>query len=131
MTTETPDPATESAVLLVAHGSRVPESNAEIERLAVQLAQRLAPGRAVSHAFLELTEPSIPEGIDALVRGGAKRIVVIPYFLSAGRHVGEDIPHLVQAARARHPGLSIEMTAHFGAQGQVSGILSAMVTGNP
>lgn len=131
MTTETPGPTTGSAVLLVAHGSQVPESNAEIERLAARLAERLVPGRAVSHAFLELAEPSIPQGIDALVRAGAKRILVIPYFLSAGRHVGEDIPGLVEAARDRHPGLSIEMTEHFGAQGRVSEILSAMVSVNP
>lgn len=130
MTTDTAELATKCAVLLVAHGSRVPESNAEVERLAARLAERLAPGQIVSHAFLEIAEPSIPQGIDALVHSGAKRILVVPYFLSAGRHVGEDIPTLVEAARNRHPDLSIELTEHFGAQGQVPEILSTMVSGS-
>lgn len=128
MAPRNPDRATGTAVLLVAHGSRVADSNAEIERLAARLAACLAPERTVSHAFLELAEPSIPEGIDELARRGAERIVLIPYFLSAGQHVATDIPALVDAARDRHPGLSIEMTGHFGAREQVAQILSTMVT---
>ena len=120
--------ASESAVLLVAHGSRVAESNREIEALAALLAKQLAPVRAVSHAFLELASPSIPEEIDSLAHAGVKRIVLIPYFLSAGRHVSEDIPALVEAAHRRNPGLRIEITGHFGAQDRVPEILSAMVS---
>jgi len=121
--------APESAVLLVAHGSRVAASNAEVADLAVRLAGELGSDQAVGHAFLELAEPSIPEGMDALAAAGARRIVVIPYFLSAGRHVTEDIPALVDAARKRHPGVEIEMTRHFGAQESVARLLSTMADG--
>lgn len=131
MTAKTVETIPESAVLLVAHGSRVPDSNAEIECLVGRLAGRLGDERTVSHAFLELVPPSIPQAIDALASNGAKRIVVIPYFLSAGRHVAEDIPALVEAARDRHPGLSIEITEHFGAQDQVAEILSTMAVEIP
>jgi len=122
----TSDGATQ-AVLLVAHGSRVPESNAEIEGLARRLADTVEPGTAVAHAFLELAEPSIPAAIDALAEAGSRRIVLIPYFLSAGRHVADDIPEIVEQARARHPGLTIETTGHFGAQDRVPEVLAAMV----
>jgi len=120
---------TAPAVLLVAHGSRVAASNEEIARLAGRLADELAPGQAVAHAFLELAEPSIPAAIDALVASGARRIVLIPYFLSAGRHVVDDIPALVDAARRRHPGVTIERTQHFGAEETVPRLLAAMATG--
>lgn len=123
--------AAESAVLLVAHGSRVPESNAEIERLAGRLASHLDSRRPVSHAFLELAAPSIPDAIDNLARDGVRHIVLVPYFLSAGRHVTEDIPALVAAARERLPGLQVEMTEHFGAQDRVAEVLSALVSGQP
>lgn len=116
----------DSAVLLVAHGSRVAESNAEIEAVAERLGGALAPVRTVRHAYLELAEPSISEAIDALVGCGVEDIVVIPYFLAAGRHVREDIPDIVRAAQERHPGLCIEMTGHFGAQDQVLDVLSTM-----
>lgn len=124
----TADPAAQ-AVLLVAHGSRVPESNAEIETLARRLAGHLGPARMVGHAFLELTRPSIPEAIDTMAEAGAPRIVLIPYFLSAGRHVVEDIPGIVEDARARHPDIDIEITGHFGARDEVLDLLAGMVTG--
>lgn len=120
-------PAPEQAVLLVAHGSRVPESNWEIADLARRLAGKLTPPRTVSHAFLELADPSIPGAIDDLARTGVERIVVIPYFLSAGRHVTEDIPAIVAAARERHSGLEIVIAEHFGAQDRVAELLSTMV----
>lgn len=123
MTAELP----RQAVLLVAHGSRVPESNSEIEALAARLARKVEPGRAVAHAFLELAQPSIPEALDTLVRSGVRRVVLIPYFLSAGRHVAEDIPAIAADARARHPGLDIEITGHFGAQDRVPELLAAMI----
>lgn len=117
------------AVLLVAHGSRVPESNFEIEALAARLAGTVAADAAVAHAFLELAHPSIPDAIDDLVRSGAGRIVLIPYFLSAGRHVAEDIPAIVADARARHPGLEIEITGHFGAQERIPELLAGILKG--
>ncbi len=117
------------AVLLVAHGSRVPASNAEIEALAERLARRLGSEVAVTHAFLELARPAIPEAIDDLAGRGVRRIVLIPYFLSAGRHVGEDIPGIVADARRRHPALEVEITTHFGAVSAVPELLAGMVTG--
>lgn len=119
----------ESAILLVAHGSRVETSNQEIAELAERLADRLGPGRMVRHAFLEMADPSIPRGIDGLVGEGARTVVVIPYFLSAGRHVLDDIPRLVDEARQRHPRVTIELTRHFGAEDGVPRLLSAMAVG--
>ncbi|MBS1269182.1 MAG: Sirohydrochlorin cobaltochelatase [Gammaproteobacteria bacterium] len=119
---------TNAAVLLVAHGSRVRQSNSEVESLAARLAERLAPNTMVSYAFLEPALPSIPDAIDSLARQGIQRIVLIPYFLSAGRHVSEDIPGLVAEAREKYPDSSIEITEHFGAVGDVPELLSAMVS---
>jgi sirohydrochlorin ferrochelatase len=116
------------AVLLAAHGSRVTESNEEIEALAGRLAAALGPGWLVSHAFLELARPSIPDAIDVLVHDGARHVVLVPYFLSAGRHVSTDIPAIVAAARKRHPGVEIETTGHFGAQETLPKLLAAMVS---
>lgn len=121
--------ASTRAVLLVSHGSRVAESNTEIENLAARVAGRIGPDTAVTHAFLEMARPSIAEAIDALVRSGTRRIVLIPYFLSAGRHVAEDIPAIVEEARVRHPGLDIEITGHFGAQERVPELLAGIVKG--
>ena len=111
-------------LLLVAHGSRREASNDEVRRLAASLAPR-AEGRfdAVSCAFLEIAEPSIPAGIDAAVRGGAQEVVVLPYFLSAGRHVAEDIPREVEAKQQEYPQVRIHATPYLGLAEGVSDIL--------
>ncbi len=114
-------------LLLVAHGSRREASNEEVRQLAATLAPR-AQGRfdAVSCAFLEIAAPSIPEGIDAAVRSGAAEVVVLPYFLSAGRHVAEDIPREVEAKQHEYPQIRIQVTPYLGLAGGVAEILLSL-----
>ncbi len=75
-----------TAVLLIAHGSRQPEANADLVWLAEQLRARDGFD-IVEPSYLELADPSIPEGGRRCVARGAERVVLLPYFLSAGVHV--------------------------------------------
>jgi sirohydrochlorin ferrochelatase len=79
-----------TALVLIAHGSRQPEANADLHDLARQLraADRYA---VIEPAFLELAEPTIETAGRACVAGGARRVVLVPYFLSAGVHVRRDL----------------------------------------
>lgn len=116
------------AVLIVAHGSRRPESNAEVRRLAGRVAEILAADPdvvCVESAFLELAEPTIGEGIDRCVAAGAGEVVVLPYFLAAGRHVQHDIPREVRAKRAAYPQVRIVLAPHLGAHEALAGLLAA------
>ena len=63
---------------------------------------------------MELAEPSIATAISECVVEGATSVVVFPWFLAPGRHWHEDIPRLVKAAAANHPGLNTLVTAPFG-----------------
>lgn len=112
------------ALLLVAHGSRRAESNHEVAQLAQQLQADLTADFAmVKAAFLELAEPSIPEGIKACALAGANRVVVLPYFLNTGRHVAEDIPAEINKARQKLPDLNIHLQAHIGALPEMRSLL--------
>lgn len=103
------------SLLLVAHGSRREQSNAEIAALTESLASRLHNQfSSIQHAFLELAEPAIPEVIDQMVTDGAREIVILPYFLSAGRHVFEDIPNVVEAKQQQHTGVKILVAPYLG-----------------
>jgi sirohydrochlorin ferrochelatase len=117
-------------LLLVAHGSRREASNEEIRQLAASLAPR-AKGHfdRVSCAFLEIAEPSIPQGIDAAVRSGAGEVVVLPYFLSAGRHVAEDIPREVEGKQREYPQIRIQVTPYLGLAEGVPEILLELADG--
>jgi len=114
------------ALLVVAHGSRREASNEEVRALVQRMARQPGPFDRLEAAFLELAEPSIPEGIRRLVEAGAEEVVVVPYFLSAGRHVSQDIPRLVEAARRAHPVSAIRLAPHLGSADGVAGLLMAL-----
>src|SRR5262249_27520870 len=80
----------QTALLLIAHGSREAEANADLEKLAAQL-KRSSPYAIVESSFLELAEPTIDRAADRCITQGANVIVLVPYFLSAGVHVQRDL----------------------------------------
>lgn len=113
------------ALLIVSHGSRRQQSNEEVNELAKNLNELLNGSFNIIHsAFLEIAEPSIPEGIDKCAALGVNSITILPYFLAAGRHVAEDIPAIVNEARKKHPKISIEITQHIGAFDQMPWVIS-------
>lgn len=50
---------------------------------------------------MEIAEPTIEQAMNTCIRKGARTIIVAPYFLSKGRHIQDDIPKLVNAARLK------------------------------
>ena len=82
---------------------------------------------AIECAFLELAEPSIPDGLARLIADGAAHITVLPYFLSAGRHVAEDIPEEVEGVQAAHPDVHIEIAPYLGTSEVMPRLLLTML----
>src|SRR4051794_37841894 len=80
----------ETAVLLIAHGSRHAPANQDLLDVVARIAGR-GEYRIVEPAFLELAEPDIARGGDRCVRLGAARVLMVPYFLSAGVHLIRDL----------------------------------------
>lgn len=116
------------ALLVVAHGSRRAESNDEVRALTARIREQAgARFGMVECAFLELAEPSIPDGIECAIRNGAEEVVVLPYFLSAGRHVVKDIPEQVRAKQGEHPRVKIILAPHLGAAQGIAGTMLGLV----
>lgn len=110
-------------LLLVAHGSRRESSNEEVRRVAANLAVQAGDRYEMVHAaFLELAEPLIPDGVQRCIDNGMEEVVVLPYFLSAGRHVVEDIP--AEVAKVNNStGASIRIAPYLGAAPGLAEIL--------
>ncbi len=111
-----------AAVVLIAHGSRLEAANEEVRRLAERLSERL--GQTVIPAFLELASPGIPEGIDEALRSNPSEIKVLPYFLTQGRHVQEDIPKLLADKARAYPETPIRLLTYLGAEDAVLELLA-------
>ncbi len=105
------DPGT--AVLLIAHGSRLATANRDLTLLAAQLRQRFM-GHVVETAYLELTEPTIPQAAAACIASGASRVLLLPYFLSAGTHVTEDLKRFQSEFTAQWPGVRFDLCSPLG-----------------
>ena len=102
-----------SSVILLGHGSRKGTANSALGQIARRVADLLPPGR-VEAAFLQLAEPGLGEVVERCIRGGTRRIAVVPFFLLPGAHVLEDIPKEVAALRRRHPGVEITLAPILG-----------------
>lgn len=102
-------------LLVVAHGSRRAASNDEVRELVYQMRRHNQAYDRVDCAFLELAEPSIPDGIQNCIDSGAEEVIVLPYFLAAGTHVVNDIPDLIRGKQEEHPEMVIRQVGHVGA----------------
>nr|WP_154890301.1 sirohydrochlorin chelatase [Paenibacillus xylanexedens] len=91
------------AILLVGHGSRDPEGNRELKEFAREVAEQAPENTLVETCFLELTRPSIADGVTACVDRGATRVVLVPIILFAAGHAKIDIPNAIDLAKARYP----------------------------
>lgn len=117
------------ALLVVAHGSRRAASNQEIFDLIDILLTKPTYYININAAFLELATPSISEGIDRCVENGATEVIVLPYFLSAGRHVSEDIENALAPKRLEYPQLIITIKPHIGAANGMAEMLLNLAKG--
>lgn len=104
---------TPTAVLLIAHGSRRAEANADLEHVAEVLRGR-GGFVHVQPAYLELCEPDIVTGGGKCVAAGARRVVLLPYFLSAGMHVTEDLTAARDELTKRHAGVEFLLAEPLG-----------------
>ncbi len=105
-------------IILFGHGARDAAWAGPMQRVAEKLTAD-APQARVSLAFMEFMTPTLDDAVDQLVDAGSREIVVVPVFLAQGGHLKRDVPMLVDAAAARHPGVNIALVAAAGESPQV------------
>ncbi|MBU3693702.1 MAG: cobalamin biosynthesis protein CbiX [Rhodocyclaceae bacterium] len=115
----------EHGIILFAHGARAASWAQPFERLRDMVAGNHRDG-PVRVAYLELMAPDLPSVVDGMVAEGVARIDLFPIFLAVGSHLREDLPALVEAARTRHPQLSIRVHP---ALGESEAMLRVIATG--
>ncbi|HEY1860044.1 MAG TPA: CbiX/SirB N-terminal domain-containing protein [Gemmataceae bacterium] len=101
------------ALQLIAHGSRQPEANADLIYFADEFRRR-GDYDIVIASFLELADPSIEQGSVLCVEQGAERVVLLPFFLSAGVHVRRDLTEARERLAARFPHVDFRLAEPLG-----------------
>jgi sirohydrochlorin cobaltochelatase len=101
-----------AAVVVVGRGSSDPDANGDFYK-AVRL---IGEGRDfgwVVPSFIGIARPLFKDAIELLARARPERIVVVPYFLFAGRLI-EKLSTEVAAFRERHRWIRTELAPHLG-----------------
>ena len=115
-----------TAILLMAHGSRIPEANSAVNEIAAMV-KEIAGFEIVEVSFRESHSPNIQKGIDACVMRGAGRILLVPYFLYMGAHVLEDLPAELEEAKQRYPHIKMVMGKHLGVHRKLAEIVAERI----
>ncbi|MGD1700673.1 sirohydrochlorin chelatase [Dapis sp. BLCC M229] len=100
-------------LLLIGHGTRDAEGKQTFLDF-VAAYQNLDKSRPVIPCFLELTGPTIQEGVDKCVEQGYTELSALPILLFAARHNKFDITNELDRARQRHPQIKFYYGRHFG-----------------
>lgn len=116
---------TDEAVLIAGHGSRRERSNEQVRDVAATLEERIEP--CVETGYIELAEPLLPEAIDELARE-VDELTVVPLALFAAGHVKNDIPLVIQQARATHDDLVVHGGAPVGVAPRIVDLLDDRVS---
>lgn len=96
------------SVILLGHGSRrFPAFARGLEVVGRDVQAAVGPALRVVAAFFEFLEPSLDQAVAQLAVEGARRVVVLPYFLFDGREVKSIIPEQLDRLRRRFPGLDL------------------------
>lgn len=115
-----------TALLVMVHGSPRPAANTDMQRV-VDVVRKRKIFPIVEVGFLECNEPAISEAIARCVALGARQIIAVPYFLHTGIHVAEDLPTLLEEARATYPEVVFRMGEYLGRSETLTDILQARI----
>jgi sirohydrochlorin ferrochelatase len=100
-------------IVVIAHGSRRAQANQDLLKVAEALRER-QPGCFVEPAYLELAEPSIPASLERCYAAGARQIRMLPFFLSAGAHVTDDLVRYRDEFAAAHADAEVMLCPPLG-----------------
>nr|WP_279611520.1 sirohydrochlorin chelatase [Thermostichus vulcanus] len=111
-------------LLLIGHGSRDPQGRQAFLELA-QAYQARTPHRPVIPCFLELTEPSIAQGIQQCIAQGWQEVVALPLLLFGARHNKFDVTVELDRLQALYPQLRIHYSGPLGIRSEILQLLRA------
>ena len=101
------------AVILLGHGSRLVGAGEDMRQVAQRI-QAKTGHPSVKICNMQFLGPTFDEVFEQCRVDGAKRIIVIPYFLHAGVHLQEDIPTMLREKADLHPEIEIILGKNLG-----------------
>ena len=90
------------AIILFSHGSLLCGAGETLRALATRMRER-GDAPVVEVGYLNYSEPTFESAFERCMMMGAGQIVIVPYFLVAGKFVKVDLPRKIAAMKMRYP----------------------------
>ncbi len=100
-------------LLLIGHGTRDNEGRQTFLDFATAY-QDFDRSRPVIPCFLELTEPTIAQGVEQCLAAGYTEMAALPLLLFAARHSKFDVTNELDRIRQQHPEVKYHYGRHLG-----------------
>lgn len=102
----------DTAILLIGRGGSDPYANGDFYKISRLLWEKLDVP-IVESAFMGVTTPTVEDGMDRCIKLGAKKIIMLPYFLFTGILM-ERMNKMAEQFRLAYPNVSIDIAEYFG-----------------
>lgn len=112
-----------TGIAVFAHGSAIESANEAVREVVRQFESR-GGFDLVETSFLELGKPGLEEAIATLVTRGAGRVIVVPYFLTLGKHLQRDLPRIVAGIQSIYKDVEIHVTPPMDGHPSLAAILA-------
>ncbi len=104
--------AIKRAMIVVGRGSSDPDANGDFTKV-VRLVSEASGLNLVLAAFVGITKPLFDDALELAARTRPEEIVVLPYFLFAGRLI-DRLREQTAAFTLKHPWISTKLAPHLG-----------------
>jgi sirohydrochlorin cobaltochelatase len=102
----------DTAILLLGRGGSDPDANSDLYKITRLLWEKLHY-KLVEPAFMGVTDPLIKEGVERCIKLGAKKIVILPYFLFTGILI-KRLEAMIGEFERENLGIEFKLAGYFG-----------------
>lgn len=111
----------DTAILLIARGGSDPYANGDFYKITRLLWEQLDVP-IVESAFMGVTTPTVEQGIERCVKLGAKKIIMLPYFLFTGILM-ERMHKMANQLTEQYSDVTIDIAGYFGYHDKLKTVL--------
>jgi sirohydrochlorin cobaltochelatase len=115
----------DTAVLVVGRGSSDADANSDLFKITRMLWEKIQV-KWVETAFIGVTAPLVDEGVERCIKLGAKKVIILPYFLFTGILM-KRMEEMIEEYQEKYPEHEFVLADYFGYHPKLQTILKDRV----
>ena len=113
-------------IIILGHGSKAKKANGTIPRVIKEIKKKTGI-TIIEPSYLQLSRPDLHASVNRIVERGCKKIVIVPFFLFTGNHVGRDIPNEIAREKKIYKDVEFVYAKNIGHDPRISDIVLSCI----